>query len=137
VAPDDFDMERMVPNLQKAIAQHGLKAPPKDVVIPWDDDLADRIFLAAKDFVVETGVYCPDTNRVICFTRDELEEAIHFAPRECWLGEGKDRAAMRPRGPKSARRGPFANPGPLLSAVAFSLVLKGGGRLPNDRGGAW
>ena len=32
VAPDDFDMERKVPNLQKAIARHGLTAPRKDVV---------------------------------------------------------------------------------------------------------
>ncbi len=79
----------MVPNLQKAIAQHGLKAPPKDVVIPWDDDLADRIFLAAKDLLVERGGHCSDINRVICFTREELEEAIHFGAKACWVGEWK------------------------------------------------
>src|SRR3972149_3031594 len=48
VAPDDFDMEHFVPNLRKAIKKHGLAAPPKDAVIPWDDDLAGRVFLAAK-----------------------------------------------------------------------------------------
>jgi methylamine--corrinoid protein Co-methyltransferase len=133
VAPDDFDMQRLVPNLQKAIAQHGLKAPPKDTVIPWDDDLADRIFLAAKDFLVETGVYCPDTNRVITFTRDELEEAIHFAPRECWLGEGKERRAMRPRRPEDPQV-PWCHVGggiPVSSDEIASAVVEGYARIPH------
>ncbi len=34
VAPDDFDMERLVPNLQKAIARYGLKAPSEELEVP-------------------------------------------------------------------------------------------------------
>jgi len=133
IAPDDFDMGRFVPNLQKAIKKHGLAAPPKDVIIPWDDDLADRIYLAAKDFLVDTGAYCPDTNRVIIFTRDELEESIHFAPTQCPLGEGKEARFMRPRRPEDPQI-PWCHVGggiPVSSDEIASAVVEGYARIPH------
>jgi methylamine--corrinoid protein Co-methyltransferase len=133
VAPDDFDMQRFVPNLQKAIKRHGLAAPPRDVVIPWDDDLADRIFLAAREFLVETGAYCPDTNRVITFTREELDEAIHLAPQQCPLGEGKEARFMRPRRPEDPQV-PWCHVGggiPVSSDEIASAVVEGYARIPH------
>lgn len=133
VAPDDFDMERFVPNLRKAIARWGLEAPPKDAVIPWDDDLADRVFLAARDFLVDTGVYCPDTSRVILFTRDEVDEAIRFAPRQCPLGEGKEAGFMRPRRPEDPQL-PWCHVGggiPVSSDEIASAVVEGYARIPH------
>jgi methylamine--corrinoid protein Co-methyltransferase len=133
IAPDDFDMGRFVPNLRRAIARHGLTAPPKDAVIPWDDDLADRIFLAAKDFLAETGAYCPDTNRVITLTRDEVEEAIRFAPRQCPLGEGKEARFMRPRRPEDPQI-PWCHVGggiPVSSDEIASAVVEGYARIPH------
>ena len=132
VAPDDYDMARFVPNIRKAIAKHKLVAPPKDIVIPWDDDLADRIFLAAKDFLVETGAYCPDTNRVITFTREELDEAILFAPKQCPLGEGKEARYMRPRRPEDPQL-PWCHVGggiPVSSDEIASAVVEGYARIP-------
>lgn len=133
VSPEDYDMERFVPNLRKAIARHRLKAPPPEVVIPWDDDLADRIFLAAKDFLVDTGAYCPDTNRVITFTREELDEAIHFAPRQCALGEGKERRFMRPRRPEDPAL-PWCHVGggiPVSSDEIAAAVVEGYAGIPH------
>jgi len=133
IAPDDYDMERFVPALRKAIANHQLKDPPKDVVVPWDDDLADRIFLAAKDFLVEAGAYCPDTNRVIMFTREELEESIHLAPRQCALGEGKEARFMRPRRPEDPQI-PWCHVGggiPVSSDEIASAVVEGYARIPH------
>jgi methylamine--corrinoid protein Co-methyltransferase len=133
VAPDDYDMARFVPSLRKAIKAHGVEAPPKDVVIPWDDDLADRVYLAAKDFLVEAGAYCPDTNRVIEFTREELDEAIHFAARECMLGEGKERGFMRPRRPEDPQL-PWCHVGggiPVSSDEIASAVVEAYARIPH------
>lgn len=133
VAPDDFDMGRFVPSLRKVIAQHRLEAPPRDVVVPWDDDLADRIFLAAKEFLVECGCYCPDTNRVITFSREELEEAIHLAPRQCRLGEGKEERLMRPRRPEDPQI-PWCHVGggiPVSSDEIASAVVEGYARIPH------
>ncbi len=133
VAPDDYDMARFVPSLRKAIKAHGLEAPPKGVVVPWDDDLADRIFLAAKDFLVEAGAYCPDTNRVIVFTREELDESIHFAAKECALGEGKERGFMRPRRPEDPQI-PWCHVGggiPVSSDEIASAVVEGYARIPH------
>ena len=133
VNPDDFDMERFVPNLRKAIAKYELKAPPKDVVIPSDDDLADRIFRAAKDFLVDTGAYCPDTSRVITFTREELDEAIHLAPRQCPMGEGKEARFMRPRRPEDPQI-PWCHVGggiPVSSDEIASAAVEGYARIPH------
>lgn len=133
VDPDAFDMERFVPNLRKAIAKHELKAPPKDTVIPRDDDLADRIFRAAKDFLVDTGAYCPDTSRVITFTREELDEAIHLAPTQCPMGEGKEARYMRPRRPEDPQI-PWCHVGggiPVSSDEIASAVVEGYARLPH------
>ncbi len=133
VAPDDFDMERFVPSLRNAIKKHGLQAPPKDIIVPWDDDLADRIYLAAKDFLVDTGCYCPDTNRVIMFTREELEESIHHAPTQCPLGEGKEAGFMRPRRPEDPQI-PWCHVGggiPVSSDEIASAVVEGYARIPH------
>jgi methylamine--corrinoid protein Co-methyltransferase len=102
------------------------------VVVPWDDDLADRVFLAAKDVLAETGIHCPDTSRVIRFTPDEIEEAIRLAPPECRMGEGKDAGVMRARRPEDPRL-PWCHVGggiPVSSDAIASAVVEGYARIP-------
>jgi len=133
IDPGAFDMERFVPNLRKAVAKHELKAPPKDIVIPGDDDLADRIFRAAKEFLVDTGAYCPDTSRIITFTREELDEAIRLAPQQCPMGEGKEARYMRPRRPEDPQI-PWCHVGggiPVSSDEIASAVVEGYARIPH------
>ena len=53
--------------------------------------MADAIYQAAVDLVVETGVYCPDTQRLIELSRDEVLAGIREAPGPCYFGEDQDR----------------------------------------------
>ncbi|MBM4449110.1 MAG: monomethylamine:corrinoid methyltransferase, partial [Chloroflexi bacterium] len=67
----DFDLGILVPNLRKVIEKYGIKYDPQNPV-PNDDDLADRVWEAGMEFLVETGVYCLDTERRIIFSREEI-----------------------------------------------------------------
>ena len=69
--------------------------------IPSDDDLADRLFQAGLRLYAEVGTYCIDTERVMQFSREELEEALRDLSRmPDWIeiGEGIERRVLRKRG---------------------------------------
>jgi methylamine--corrinoid protein Co-methyltransferase len=66
-------------------------------VIPTDDALADRIYQAAVNLFLELGVYCTDTQRVIRFTREELQWALENVPQEVRYGREKETALVYPR----------------------------------------
>jgi len=62
-----------------------------------DDALADAVFEAGIDLLVEVGLYNRDTQRVIQFTRDEVVQIakdVWEGPREVSFGNGKDEAAV-------------------------------------------
>ena len=62
-----------------------------------DDDLAYRAFQAGVDLVVEHGVYCITTGRVVEITREELLQAIDESPSELIVGRGPDSRVMKQR----------------------------------------
>ena len=120
----DFDLEVFVPNLRKVIEKYGIKYDPQNPV-PSDDDLADRVWAAGMEFLVETGVYCLDTERRILFTKEEIEGALETGPRGSVFGEGKDAKAMPRRFPEDktppwcsgSGAGPVSNEWILINVV--------------------
>ena len=64
----DFDLDIFVPNLRSVVAKYDIKYDPQNPV-PADDELSDRVWAAAMEFLCNTGVYCLDTERRILFTR--------------------------------------------------------------------
>ena len=95
----DFDLDIFVPNLRKIIEKYGIKYDSQNPV-PSDDGLADRVWEAGMEFLVETGVYCLDTERRILFTREEIEGALESAPRNVVFGDGRDARLMPRRVPE-------------------------------------
>lgn len=71
--------------------------PADKPVFNTDDDLADRAFDAAVDFLAETGVYCTSTGRVINFSKEEILTAVKAMPKEVTVGEGRDARVLRQR----------------------------------------
>jgi len=71
----DFDLSIFVPNLRKVLEKYKIKYDPT-TPIPADDDLADRVWQAAMEFLEATGMYCMDTERRIIFSREEIEGAL-------------------------------------------------------------
>jgi len=98
MSDQDFYLKIYVPELNKVIQKYRIKYNP-DTPLPYDDALADTVFEAAVEFFAKVGAYCPDTSRVLKFTKNEILQAASQAPSESTFGEGPDRKTMRSRKP--------------------------------------
>ena len=72
---DDFDKKIYWPKLKEITKRWEIVYDPKHQV-PTDDDMLDRLWQAAIDMVVEVGVLCVDTRRIMHFTRKEIEDTV-------------------------------------------------------------
>ncbi|UCF27164.1 MAG: monomethylamine:corrinoid methyltransferase, partial [Chloroflexota bacterium] len=71
VVEDEFNLKRLIPNTRKIVKEYNITYSPENPVAA-DDSLADRLFEAAIEFIIRTGIYCDDTNRVIQIEKDEI-----------------------------------------------------------------
>ncbi|MGD8398735.1 MAG: monomethylamine:corrinoid methyltransferase, partial [Anaerolineae bacterium] len=128
----EYDLKVFVPALRKILKEYEIRFDP-DVVVPSDDELADRLFQAGLEFYHEVGTYCVDTNRIIQFTEDEIREGLATAPREPVFGEGKDAKAYPSRKPDSDIP-PWCYVGaggtPVSSERAFEAFVQAAGEIP-------
>jgi len=124
MSAEAFDLDVVFANARQLSQAYGIAYDPQNPV-PADDDLADRAFQAAIDFVVAVGVYCPDTSSIIKFSRDEVTEAIDNSRGRCLMGEGKDAFVWTPRLPDSVTE-PWYHVGTGIvnsdERIAFNLV---------------
>lgn len=98
VSEDDFNMKFLIPNTRKIVKEFDIRYTPENPV-PSDDAFADRLFEAAIEFLVRTGIYCDDTNRVIHLEREEIKRAVENLPEGAYFGEGRDRRLFKSRKP--------------------------------------
>jgi methylamine--corrinoid protein Co-methyltransferase len=96
----DFDL-MLVRRIPELVAQHGLMFDP-DVLVPNDDDMADRLYQAAVELFVDVGAYNQTSERRIRFSRDEVEEIVAQQPSSVVLGTGKDAIVEQHRGVESS-----------------------------------
>ena len=73
-------------------------------------NLTDRIFQAAVDLLAEAGAYCPETNRVMQFTRDDPARLLAGA-KATTFGEGRERKTMHGRRPDTTDDRPWVHVG--------------------------
>lgn len=105
-------------NLKK---KYGIKMDKK-TIIPEDKELIDNLFNAGMDMLVECGIYCIDTGRVIKYTRDEVLHAIKAAPDHFIFGEDKEAIHVVPRSFTSAKA-PLIQGGPTGSPCSEEMFL--------------
>jgi len=72
------------------VREYDIKYPGEDTIFNADDGLVERAFQAAIELLVDLGVYCVTTGRVVRFTQQEIREAIRDAPDRMAIGEGRD-----------------------------------------------
>lgn len=124
MSAEAFDLDVVFANARSLCEKYGIVYDAKNPV-PSDDDLADRTFQAAVDFVVDTGVYCPETRSIIKFTRDEVLGAVSNSRGRCVMGEDYDRYEWTPRLPDSNTK-PWYHVGTGIintdERIAFNLV---------------
>lgn len=88
----DYDLA-LAKSVADLVKKHGLVFDPQ-VVVPADDDLADRLYQAGLELFIEMGAYNQSTERRILFSREEVEAAVAAAPNAVTLGTGKDAVVM-------------------------------------------
>jgi methylamine--corrinoid protein Co-methyltransferase len=97
VKKSDWDLDHVVLPTKRIVRKYDLQWD-KHSVVPDDPDLVDRVFQAALELATETGVYHVNTERVIYFSREELQQGLDRAPRTLVMGEGKDSRTLFARG---------------------------------------
>jgi methylamine--corrinoid protein Co-methyltransferase len=95
----DWDTRVIPETIAAKLKEFGLEkmCDPNNPVNP-DLGLADRFFQAGMEVAAEVGMLCVDTQRVIKFSREELEAGLEAAPSEFSLGEGGQIARFKHRG---------------------------------------
>jgi methylamine--corrinoid protein Co-methyltransferase len=73
----------------KLVKEHDIKID-RDSIVPVDNSLADSIYQAGYELLLENGVYCTDTGRMIKVTNSEIRDGIRSAPTQITVGEGRD-----------------------------------------------
>jgi len=121
----DFERTLVAPAIKKLVQKYDIKYR-KEVFVPSDDDLADRVFQAGLDLAVEVGLFCQNTSRRITWTREELLEGLRYCPSEVIMGAGNDAIIARARKPDDNGRvvvagGAFGTPVPEYMYIPMSL----------------
>lgn len=100
VSEESYNLDRIYKTAKMLCEQHHIVFDSANPVLS-DDAVADRLYQASLQFLVEVGVFCSDTGRLIRFSRDEVLQAVADSPGESIMGEGADRRPFRPRRPES------------------------------------
>ncbi len=91
----DYDLT-LAKTVMRLVKEYEINYDPA-ILVPSDGALADRVYQAAVDLVLEMGFYNQSTQRRILFSREEIEDAVAAAPSELVLGVGKDAVIERHR----------------------------------------
>ena len=65
----EFERRLVAPAIKRTIEKYELKMD-RNIPVPSDNDLADRVFQAGLDLAVEIGMFCQSTSRRITWTHD-------------------------------------------------------------------
>ena len=118
---EQFDSEHVTQGIRRVVKQYDIRLD-RSHVVNLDDGLADRVWLAALDFLTSCGIYCLDTGRIILFSRDEIEQILAAAPLEVQLGSGVDAVRERYRLVEDTLP-PLNMGGPVGSPISEELFL--------------
>jgi methylamine--corrinoid protein Co-methyltransferase len=132
----DYQLRVFAPKVQEKVREHKIKFDP-NTPIPNDGSIADDIFEAGMELLIDVGAYCTTSGRVISYTEAEIKNALRTAPSKVHFGEGKDRKALvnRKVGDKTP---PWcllgAGGGACSSDRSFLTLVEGYAEIPETNG---
>jgi methylamine--corrinoid protein Co-methyltransferase len=110
----EFDTKVLWPNLKSLSKEYDIRYDSENLV-PTDTSLMDDVYNAGVNLLVNVGVLCLDTERIIKFEEHEIKEAVKTLSNTLTRGEGKDAVTyvhrkLEDKTPPRARSGPAASP---------------------------
>ena len=121
VAEDTWDNQIIPKTASRLKDKYGIAMDPK-VMVPTDEKLIDNLFRAGLEMLVECGIYCMDTGRVIKYTEEEVWASLAAAPKSCVIGEGREARTLSPRSFADSRP-PLIQGGPTGAPCSEPMFL--------------
>ena len=95
---DEFENEFFPTKIAEIVDKYKIEYDPDEPIMA-DPSMADAIFQAGLELLVEVGLYCKDTKRIVKFTEEEIKEVIETRKSEVTLGKDRDAITLKPRAP--------------------------------------
>jgi len=95
---EEFETELFPTVMADVVDRHKISWDPDEPIMS-DPDMADAIFQAGVELLLEVGLYCKDTKRIVKFSEDEIREVIASRKHEVTLGKDRDAITLKPRAP--------------------------------------
>lgn len=92
-------------------------------ILPTDQDLVDRLFIAGVDMLITTGIFNPDLGTALSIEEDEIYEGLKMAPKKLKLGRGKDKCSCKARRGNTLRK-PVIQGGPTGAPVSEGIFTQ-------------
>ena len=117
---DDWDLMRIPMKAMELKQKYGLDF--KGEFVPTDKDMMEKLFQAGFEMLLESGIYCTDTHRVVKYTEDEIWDAIKNVQTEFTLGTGRDAVNVKKRNVGDKRK-PIVQGGPTGSPISEEVFM--------------
>lgn len=121
VEEKEWDFKTIPQMATKLKKKYNIKMDKKQI-IPTDKELINNLFKAGLEMLVECGVYCIDTGRVIKYTEEEVWASIKAAPKNVRYGEDKEAVWLTPRSHKD-KKPPIIQGGPTGAPCSEECFL--------------
>ncbi|MDK2940220.1 MAG: methylamine---corrinoid protein Co-methyltransferase, partial [Methanolobus sp.] len=92
---DDWDLMTIPMKAMELKQKYNLDF--KNEFVPTDKDMMENLFKAGFEMLLECGIFCTDTSRVVKYTEDEIWDAINNVQKEFVLGTGRDAVRVQKR----------------------------------------
>jgi methylamine--corrinoid protein Co-methyltransferase len=89
----DYQLKLFAPKVMEKVREHKIKFDPSSP-IQNDNSMADEVFEAGLELLLDVGAYCTTSGRVISYTEAEIKDQLRNAPSKLHFGEGRDRKAL-------------------------------------------
>lgn len=90
--------------------------------VPTDTVQMKKLFDAGFEMLLDCGIWCTDTHRIVKYTEDEIWDAINNPHREFQLGSGRDAVYCRKRSVGDKRK-PIIQGGPTGSPISEEVFM--------------
>ena len=120
IREDQWDYSIVPVNASQMKEKYDISFGPD--IIPTDEDLCERLFLAGVDMLLTTGFYNTDLGRVMHIAEEELFEGLKMAPKKLTLGSGKDKRTCKARRGNAVRK-PIIQGGPTGAPVSENIFV--------------
>jgi len=120
-SPDDLGMQ-IAMKVMELTKKYDIKYDPK-VRVNTDDDLADRVWQAGRELLLDAGLFSMNSRRQILFDEREIDETLAAVTTEFTAGEGKDAALVYRRDVEDPRP-PVIFGGPFNADVHEDMFVK-------------